>query len=367
MAAVVPCPPDGDDCLLLPESEEEDGYEREELRIGEGASGVTKHVLGSLLSIAGLVSILVGLVVRSTVSGVTTQSQPMYNSAHLSEAIVSRDEEAMSDAQKMVAKYSSVIDELSAHVVQCDDQVQQLKSLKPYVINAMVSAVGETAKACDLVDYDVHHDPPTAPVSTCAVHCGEDDCPVSLIFMKKHKETLKKNCGGIIYMQGGALCWVNRDLSLKNRTECALLTEGKSLYQYKKFADEIGIQEIECGKPGWTYKLNNLKSPYIWNTMIGVFGTAGDSCSPSTEIFTQGSVHGSAPSHSQDNCLVYCGESFCPYTQDLIKKQSPMLSKHCKNIFLLRGGAKCLMESDMPVKDKAGCSKIVFGKKSKKS
>merc|ERR1719401_351578 len=106
----------------------------------------------------------------------------------------------------MIEKWDGLIKELDVEVLQCEEGIDKLSSFStsesPYIINAMLWAVGARAAACSLKDYTVHKHAPDTDQDVCIIHCGEENCAASLEFMNNSKADMTDHCGKIIYLQG---------------------------------------------------------------------------------------------------------------------------------------------------------------------
>mmetsp|Transcript_138988 Transcript_138988/g.255609 ORF Transcript_138988/g.255609 Transcript_138988/m.255609 type:complete len:342 (+) Transcript_138988:1-1026(+) len=258
----------------------------------------------------------------------------------------------MTPAEKMIEKYQGLITELDVKVLQCQEGIARLQSLKnPYIINAMLTAVGPVADGCSLVDYDVHKSAPANKTEVCVIHCGEEDCPASLSFMQDNKEVMKKNCGSIIYLQGGAKCFVEQGMLQKNSEVCAGIVEPHAAGEFQSLAKKLNIKQAECNS-----SLMVTEKPYIVNMMISALGERADACSFSDKV-----VHATAPAESHESCVIFCGETHCPFALSFLQKNEAVMSKNCGSIVFLQGGARCFLEANVPVKNKDQCSELVIG------
>jgi len=131
--------------------------------------------------------------------------------------------------ESLLEEYSDLISSMDISVFQCDEGVEKLNALQeedsgPYVVNAMLTAVGPNAEFCSLANFNVNKDPPKTDEKVCIVHCGEDHCGASLQFINDHQEDLSNHCEDIMYFQGGAKCFVEKGVELSNVTACAEFT-----------------------------------------------------------------------------------------------------------------------------------------------
>eukprot|EP00419_Tripos_fusus_P056292 CAMPEP_0172812134 /NCGR_PEP_ID=MMETSP1075-20121228/9853_1 /TAXON_ID=2916 /ORGANISM="Ceratium fusus, Strain PA161109" /LENGTH=345 /DNA_ID=CAMNT_0013651655 /DNA_START=82 /DNA_END=1115 /DNA_ORIENTATION=+ len=187
-------------------------------------------------------------------------------------------------AEKMIHKYQGLIKELDVDVLQCTEGIEKLEELEnPYVINVMLTAVGPRAKACSLAGYDVHKNIPTLKTKVCVIHCGEDDCPASLSFMQQHKEQMKHVCGSIIYLQGGAKCFLQSGLLQTDSQKCSSIVEPHALGEFKSLAEELEIKSLPCNGV-MLEEISRLEKPFIINMMISALGERADACSLSDEV-----------------------------------------------------------------------------------
>merc|ERR1712012_1228118 len=117
-----------------------------------------------------------------------------------------------------------------------------------HLVNAMVPFVGPKAMGCNLnkQGLSVHVHPPTAWVDTCVFHCGESDCPAALIYMTRAKEKIQNNCGNVVYLQGGALCFLEQGEPLHNFEECQGIVEPHKPGGLAGFLRDVHADEISC-------------------------------------------------------------------------------------------------------------------------
>jgi len=140
-------------------------------------------------------------------------------------------------AKELLEEHAELISSLDMTVLQCDDGVEKLNTVGAigdngagpgvYIINAMLTAVGERADACSISGGNVHKDPPQSEQQICFVHCGEPECGAALDFVDTHQKEIAQYCAERVYLQGGAKCFVESGLPQKDSAGCAEIVGAK--------------------------------------------------------------------------------------------------------------------------------------------
>jgi len=124
-------------------------------------------------------------------------------------------------------EFRKLADELDIEERDCDAGVDMLNlsaqgSTPHYVINMMVSAFGDVAKACNLADAVVHDDVPSGHQDACVLYCGEGYCPIALPFLLDKKDALRDRdrCGSLTFIRGGATCFLDKGVDLADPAAC---------------------------------------------------------------------------------------------------------------------------------------------------
>lgn len=264
----------------------------------------------------------------------------------------------------MKHKFKGIINELNVRILQCDEGIAWLNdeivalAEDLHVINAMVPFVGAKAKGCNLKKegLKVHLHVPSTMKDTCALYCGELDCGAALTYMSHAKDNIKKHCRNVVYLQGGALCFVEKQEPLHNFAECEGIVQPHKPGGLSDFIKDMNADRISCDQAD--SEITKLKSAsgshYVWNTMIPVFGARAKVCD-----LAGVTVHSDAPTSDHDLCMLYCGEDSCPYTLQHVAAKKMALARHCKKLAFLEGGAKCFLEKVIPMESDEDCRNIV--------
>jgi len=266
--------------------------------------------------------------------------------------------------EAMKRRFQQTIDELNMTILQCEEGIDWLNerlnaSAELYDVNAMVAFVGSRARGCNLnkQGLTVHVEPPSTKMDICVFHCGEMDCSAALILMKRNKKKIKENCGKVVYLQGGALCFVEKGEPLQNFEECQGIVQPHKPGVLAEFTRDVKADKISCDLAD--AKLSEIKrisdgSLYVWNAMVPVFGAQAHACDISGVT-----THGTAPTTENDLCVLYCGEDSCPQALSHMVAKKDDLAKHCKKLEFLEGGAKCFLEKKIALDQDEDCRKIV--------
>lgn len=267
-------------------------------------------------------------------------------------------------ADRMVQNFNDLIQRLGVTTLSCCEGEEFLHGFQqsqspPWVINAMEPFVGPRAKACRLRfsesqeqhGWAMQEHPPSSHQDHCVLYCGESDCPAALTYMKNAEQKLKANCGQITYLQGGALCFLDRSVDVVNRDQCMSIVAPHNAAELDTLASQMSVTKRQCD----ALSESELSDSYVLNMMIPVFGQRAASCN----LAQAGTVHGEAPSTLQDKCVLYCGEASCPFAVTFLQSHKKDLMNMCSSITFLEGGAACFLEKGMQVQDESVCRGIV--------
>lgn len=297
-------------------------------------------------------------------AGIASRDSALLQLSSLSHAGVVRVDPRQHKADAMIEHFQPLIQELDLTIKQCEEGIDWLndaigRSAQLWAINAMVPFVGQKAKGCNLDKEGLvmQEHPPSEHQETCVLYCGEMDCNAALTYMSRAKAKLKAQCHNIVYLQGGALCFVEKEEPLQDRLQCQSLVQPAPPGGLASFLREAHIQSVSCNSAKGTVESlqSGEKSFYIWNTMVPVFGEDAEACNLRGDY----KVHGEAPTSAHDVCLLYCGESSCPQALQFMKEGKGKLSENCREIKLLDGGAKCFLQEEIEVESKEQCRGIV--------
>jgi len=269
-------------------------------------------------------------------------------------------------ADNMIKRFKNIIEELEVEIMQCEESIEWLNkpvSQNAYIVNAMIPFVGKKAMSCHLADHTVHLHPPQHDEETCVFYCGEMDCPAALTYMSNTKEKLSK-CGNVLYLQGGALCFVENKVPLQQPEHCSQIVKPHKPNEMEAFLKELEVRKVSCKEaPTELSRLKEgTKSYVIWNTMIPIFDQAAASCNLVDACREEDAdcVRGEVPTEYHEECLLYCGEASCPMALREMLEKKGELRENCGALVLLEGGAKCFLEQGQPsLEDTDGCRGIV--------
>jgi len=264
-------------------------------------------------------------------------------------------------ATALLKRYHDLISELNITVLQCTEGIERLSSIlddTPYVINAMISAIGGKAVSCNLnkTGVTIHTVAPATDHDVCVVYCGESDCPAALSFASHNKKELGAHCNTLLYLQGGSLCFLERHVPVNNHKKCLSIVAPHQPEEFTSLAKELGLEELQCNESvAKLTELTESSNPYyVINAMLPVFGEKADACS-----LAGVTVKSDVPSTHQDMCVIYCGESNCPIALSFLKKKRHELKTNCGRLLFLHGGARCLLEEGKALKNTEQCRQIV--------
>lgn len=276
-------------------------------------------------------------------------------------ALLDAEDPHQAEADRMIQQNQGIIKALDMTILQCDEGIRWLDDQldagqQPYVVNAMLTFVGERAASCNLnkEGLAVHQHLPTEHQDVCVFHCGESWCGASLTYMTNSQANIKSKCGKVVYLQAGALCFVEKVQPLQDIEKCSGIVQPHKPGELAAFARDVGAQFVPCDKVEEelsTWK-GGEESYYIWNTMSPVFGSAGGACDLEH-------AHAAAPTSAHDVCVLYCGEADCPMALKQMEAEKEALTGHCGKVVLLSGGAKCFLEKGIPVKEENACRSLV--------
>lgn len=263
-------------------------------------------------------------------------------------------------ADALLEKYQKLIAELNMTVLQCTEGIERLNNIldsAPYVINAMVSAIGDKALSCSLnkSGLPIHTDAPSTDQDICVVYCGESDCAAALSFVSKNKNAMGTHCDSLLYLQGGSLCFLEHQEPVNDHDKCLSIVAPHQPKEFASLAKELGLEELQCDES--VAKVEELttssNSYYVINAMLPVFGAEADACS-----LAGIDVKSDAPSTQQSNCAIYCGESNCPIALGFLTDKRESLKK-CDRLLFFHGGARCFLEKGVALKKEDKCREIV--------
>lgn len=296
---------------------------------------------------------------RNTSGACLLQRSTQVAALHLSAQDSDLPDPRQKAADAMIEKFRGIIEELGVQVIQCGEGIEKLRGMlseKPYVINAMVPFVGDKARSCNLKlpGLTVHLHPPAKNTPTCVLYCGESDCPAALTYITNAKSKLQKQCGSIVYLQGGALCFTEHNVPVASRGKCLGIVAPHGEDEFRALADELSMKELGCDEAAQKLSDAGTGGTYVLNVMLPVFGEKAQGCN-----LANIPVHDDVPEEQQDECVLYCGEARCPIALSFMQTKKKRLRAACKSLSFVRGGASCFLQKKVPLKHAESCRNLV--------
>lgn len=122
---------------------------------------------------------------------------------------------------------NALVKDMAIKEVTCDEAPMTISQLKnAHFINAMISVFGDKADSCSLAGKSVSSHAPAKHHDDCVVFCGEAPCPFAITFLSKAKTALTANCKNIHFIPGGARCFLEKHVPVKNELQCRSLVIG---------------------------------------------------------------------------------------------------------------------------------------------
>eukprot|EP00747_Dinoflagellata_sp_TGD_P034969 gnl/TRDRNA2_/TRDRNA2_137575_c0_seq2.p1 gnl/TRDRNA2_/TRDRNA2_137575_c0~~gnl/TRDRNA2_/TRDRNA2_137575_c0_seq2.p1 ORF type:complete len:369 (-),score=49.23 gnl/TRDRNA2_/TRDRNA2_137575_c0_seq2:93-1199(-) len=278
------------------------------------------------------------------------------------QALIVRDTLEKGDLSKPERMRKRVTDYLNLEVLDCADGIQRMDQMhEPYFINVMLTTIGTQAKACSIQDTRTQGRAPHEhdgrrgrSENWCVIYSGDEGCPAAWVFMKHSKHELKKNCDHIVYLKAGARCLLENKLPLEDRDKCSNLVVPHTFAEFSQVSKKLNMVNIQC--KDFETKMKTLDEPFVINAMYSGFGKHALGCNPINL-----EPHNVAPSEYQDQCVIFCGESYCPFRLTFVRLRMKWLKENCGELFFVVGGAQCFLQQHVPLRDREECAEIAIG------